>query len=96
MALADLLYRSNCAASLACRLAQEWEAELRYREAQLAKWDQLNWHAKGSLLWHSLGALLDALWLQPRRWEDEPGFDPADTFAYAFPYRKRTIQIVQL
>jgi hypothetical protein len=50
---------------------QEWEAELRYREALLAEWDQLNRRTKLNLLWHSLGALLDALWLQPRRWEDE-------------------------
>ena len=50
---------------------QEWEAELRYRETLLADWHQLNWHTKLDLLWHSLGALLDALWLQPRRWEDE-------------------------
>ncbi|HEX6733076.1 MAG TPA: ABC transporter permease, partial [Pyrinomonadaceae bacterium] len=50
---------------------QEWEAELRYRETLLAEWNQLNWRTKVNLLWHSLGALLDALWLQPRRWEDE-------------------------
>ncbi len=50
---------------------QEWEAELRYRETQLAQWDQLNWRTKLELLRHSLGAFLDALWLQPRRWEDE-------------------------
>lgn len=50
---------------------QEWEAELRYREALLAEWDQLNRRTKLNLLWHSLGALLDALCLQPRRWEDE-------------------------
>jgi putative ABC transport system permease protein len=50
---------------------QEWEAELCYREALLAGWDNLNWRSKLDLLWHSLGALMDALWLQPRRWEDE-------------------------
>jgi MacB-like periplasmic core domain len=50
---------------------QEWEAELRYRETLLADWDKLNWQTKLALLWHSLGALMDALWLQPRRWEDE-------------------------
>jgi predicted permease len=49
---------------------QEWEAELRYRETLLAKWDQLNWRTKLDLLWHSAGAFVDALWLQPRRWED--------------------------
>jgi predicted permease len=50
---------------------QEWEAELHYRETQLADWDKLDWRNKLALLWHSLGALMDALWLQPRRWEDE-------------------------
>jgi predicted permease len=50
---------------------QEWEAELRYRETLLAEWDTLDRRNKLSLLWHSLGALADALWLQPRRWEDE-------------------------
>ena len=50
---------------------QEWEAELRYRETLLVKWDQLSWRSKRSLLWHSLGAFVDALSLQPRRWEDE-------------------------
>jgi putative ABC transport system permease protein len=49
---------------------QEWEAELRYRETLLAEWDDLNRRTKGALLWHSLGAFMDALWLQPRRWED--------------------------
>jgi macrolide transport system ATP-binding/permease protein len=50
---------------------QEWEAELQWREQQLAEWDKLNWQNKLDLLWHSLGAFADALWLQPRRWEDE-------------------------
>src|SRR5262245_39365805 len=50
---------------------QEWEAELQYREAQLARWDQLNWRSRLDLLWHSAGAFADALWLQPKRWEDE-------------------------
>jgi putative ABC transport system permease protein len=50
---------------------QEWEAELNYRETLLADWNQLNWRSKLDLFWHSTGALLDALWLQPRRWEDE-------------------------
>src|SRR5262245_56449073 len=50
---------------------QEWEAELRYRETQLTRWDKLGWRAKLALLWQSLGAFADALWLQPRRWEDE-------------------------
>jgi putative ABC transport system permease protein len=50
---------------------QEWEAELQYRETLLAEWEQLNWRSKLDLLWHSLGAFMDALSLQPRRMEDE-------------------------
>jgi len=50
---------------------QEWEAELRYRETLLAEWDKLDWRNKLALLWHGLGAFADALWLQPRRLEDE-------------------------
>jgi putative ABC transport system permease protein len=50
---------------------QEWEAELRYREALLADWDKLNWRTKLDLLRRSLGAFWDALWLQQLRWEDE-------------------------
>jgi predicted permease len=49
---------------------QEWEAELLYREALLAQWDQLNRRTKLELLSHSTGAFVDALWLQRRRWED--------------------------
>src|SRR5262245_42902071 len=50
---------------------QEWEAELRYRETLLAEWDKLDWKTKLDLLWHSAGAFMDAIWLQPRRMEDE-------------------------
>ena len=50
---------------------QEWEAELRYREALLAEWDRLNWQTKLDLLWRSTSAFWDALWLQSQRWEDE-------------------------
>src|ERR1043165_7592837 len=50
---------------------QEWEAELRYREALLAEWERLDWRNKLNLLWRSTSAFWDALWLQPRRWEDE-------------------------
>src|SRR4030095_16577981 len=50
---------------------QEWEAELRYREMLLADWDRLDWRSKVDLLWRSTSAFWDALWLQPRRWEDE-------------------------
>jgi putative ABC transport system permease protein len=50
---------------------QEWEAELRHREALLAEWDRLDWKSKLDLLWRSASAFWDALWLQPKRWEDE-------------------------
>jgi putative ABC transport system permease protein len=50
---------------------QEWEAELRYREALLSEWEKLDRRNKLALLWHSAGAFMDALWLQPRRMEDE-------------------------
>jgi MacB-like protein/FtsX-like permease family protein len=53
------------------RFRQEWEAELEYREESLARWDRLNWRNKLELLWRSLVAFWDALWLQPRRLEDE-------------------------
>src|SRR5262245_58463973 len=50
---------------------QEWEAELRYGERLLAEWDRLDRRNKFELLWRSLAAFWDALWLQPERWEDE-------------------------
>ncbi|MBS1786898.1 MAG: ABC transporter permease [Acidobacteria bacterium] len=50
---------------------QEWEAELRHREALLADWDKLNWQSKLNLFWRSTSAFWDALWLQPQRWEEE-------------------------
>jgi putative ABC transport system permease protein len=50
---------------------QEWEAELRSREALLAGWDRLDWRNKLDLLRRSVGSLWDALCLQPRRLEDE-------------------------
>src|SRR5215831_7892559 len=53
------------------RFRQEWEAELEYREELLARWDRLDWRNKFELLWRSLGAFWDALWLQRQRWEDE-------------------------
>src|SRR5262245_16480548 len=49
----------------------EWEAELRYREALLADWDRLDWRHKWDLLRRSGGAFRDALWLQRQRREDE-------------------------
>src|SRR5688572_8054161 len=50
---------------------QEWEAELRYRELLLAEWDRLDWRHKLDLLRRSSSAFWDALWLQPKRLEDE-------------------------
>src|SRR5262245_44680786 len=50
---------------------REWEAELRYREALLAEWDRLDWRHKLDLLRRSASAFWDALWLQPKRLEDE-------------------------
>lgn len=50
---------------------QEWQAELRCRETMLTEWDKLNWRTKLDLLRRSIGAFWDALWLQPRRLEDE-------------------------
>src|SRR5215813_11009211 len=50
---------------------QEWEAELMYRETLLTEWDNLDWQNKLALLWHSASINMDALWLQPKRLEDE-------------------------
>src|SRR5262245_25016264 len=50
---------------------REWEAELRHREAMLAEWDRLDWRARLDLLRRSASAFWDALWLQPKRLEDE-------------------------
>jgi predicted permease len=50
---------------------QEWESELRHREALLKEWEKLNWRTKLGLLRRSLGSFWDALWFQPRRLEEE-------------------------
>ena len=50
---------------------QEWEAELRYRETQLAEWQQLDWRSRLDLIRRSMTAFWDALFLAPRRAEDE-------------------------
>src|SRR5215475_1273809 len=49
----------------------EWEAELRHREELLAEWDRLDSSHKLDLLRRSTSAFWDALWLQPKRLEDE-------------------------
>src|SRR5262245_9453678 len=53
------------------RFRREWEAELEYREELLARWDRLDWRNKLELLWRSLGAFGDALWLQRQRLEED-------------------------
>src|SRR5262249_53683325 len=53
----------------------EWEAELRNREALLAEWERLDRRNKLYLLWRSGSAFWAALWLQPKRWEDEMNQD---------------------
>ncbi|HKQ77973.1 MAG TPA: ABC transporter permease [Blastocatellia bacterium] len=50
---------------------REWEAELRAREELLAEWDRLDWRTKLDLLRRSASAFWDALWLQPKRLEDD-------------------------
>src|SRR5262245_4718419 len=50
---------------------REWEVELQYREMLVSQWGKLDWRGKLSLLWHSLGGFADALWMQPKRMEDE-------------------------
>src|SRR5262245_11705166 len=50
---------------------REWEAELSHREAMLAEWDRLDSRQKLDLLRRSAWAFWDALWLQPKRLEDE-------------------------
>jgi predicted permease len=50
---------------------REWEAELRHREELLAEWDRLDSSHKLDLLRRSTSAFWDALWLQPKRLEDE-------------------------
>jgi putative ABC transport system permease protein len=50
---------------------QEWEAELKHREALLQKWQKLDMRSRLSLLKRSAGSLRDALWLQPKRLEED-------------------------
>src|SRR5215468_4468335 len=50
---------------------REWEAELRHREELLAEWDRLDWRNKIDLVRRSTSAFWDALWLQPKRLEEE-------------------------
>jgi putative ABC transport system permease protein len=50
---------------------QEWISELQHREARLEAWDRHAQGPRGDLLKRSLGAFRDALWLQPRRLEED-------------------------
>ena len=50
---------------------QEWDAELLARESRLARWTPSDRTGRWDLLRRSLGAFRDALWLQPRRLEEE-------------------------
>ena len=50
---------------------REWEAELRHREELLSEWDRLDSRSKLDLLRRSASAFWDAVWLQPKRLEEE-------------------------
>src|SRR4051794_24619250 len=50
---------------------QEWEAELRHREDRLRRWQKLNLRSTLELLRRSSGSFWDALWLQPKRLEED-------------------------
>jgi putative ABC transport system permease protein len=50
---------------------QEWEAELRHREDLLQRWQKLDLRSTLELLKRSSGSFWDALWLQPKRLEDD-------------------------
>jgi hypothetical protein len=69
---------------------QEWEAELRSREALLADWDRLDWRNKVDLLRRSVGAFWDAICLQPRRQEDEVFQDIRYGYRMLLKYRGLT------
>jgi predicted permease len=49
----------------------EWEAELHHHESLLSKWRRLDWTDRWDLLRHSAGSLRDALYLQPKRLEED-------------------------
>jgi predicted permease len=76
------------------RFRQEWEAELEYREKMLARWDRLDWGNKLELLWRSLGAFGDALWLQRQRWEDDMMQDLRFGFRMLLKHRGFTLVAV--
>ena len=51
--------------------AQEWQAELDSRQAELLEWGVVPRRASWRVFLDSTGAVWDALWLQTIRWEDE-------------------------
>ncbi len=69
----------------------EWEAELRYRERLLAEWERLDRSSRFDLFRRSLGAVWDALWLQPRRLEDEVFQDLRFGLRLLFKHRGMTL-----
>src|SRR5215813_14021047 len=73
---------------------QEWESELRHRDALLSEWDRLNWRAKLDLLWRSTSAFWDALWLQSYRWEDAVIQDLRFGMRMLFKYKGFTLVAV--
>jgi hypothetical protein len=50
---------------------REWEGELRHREAVLTDWGRPHARRRRDLLRRSASAIVDALWLAPKRLEDE-------------------------
>ena len=73
---------------------QEWEAELHYREMMLADWDRLDWRHKFDLLRRGPSAFWDALWLQPKRLEDEMFQDLRFGVRMLFKHRGLTLVAV--
>jgi putative ABC transport system permease protein len=53
------------------RWRREWEAEVQHRERQLIRWNRVDWQTTLELGRRTSGAIWDALWLQPRRLEED-------------------------
>lgn len=49
----------------------EWESELQHHESLLRQWRHSDAQERRALLRHSLGSFRDALWLQPKRLEED-------------------------
>lgn len=54
---------------------REWEAELRHRGELLERWHKLDLNSHFELFRRIAGSFLDALWLQPRRLEEDMFLD---------------------